>query len=227
MVDQIKELEKYKSLFDSGAISEQEFRRLKQKLLGLKTDEEKEMEKQRERAEALAEIEKMRAEAAAKKEPAGQDEPGQTQAEESENPEIRAKEERDNYKKTFDEEKAREQARLAALYEVEQKKRQAQIAKVQRSAKFVTGVVGNIVFWSITVFCALFGMFFVFPSVELNPVLRIVSAVIFLLFAALACPPLTKKLKENENLAPYFKFKKYIVIALVIVWFATMVIVPV
>ena len=59
-MDQIKELEKYKSLYDEGAISEEEFRRLKQKLLGLKTDEEKELERQQERAKALAEIERMR-----------------------------------------------------------------------------------------------------------------------------------------------------------------------
>ena len=57
-MDQIKELEKYKSLYDEGAISEEEFRRLKQKLLGLKTDEEKELERQQERAKALAEIER-------------------------------------------------------------------------------------------------------------------------------------------------------------------------
>lgn len=35
----IEELEKYKKLFDDGALSEEEFRMLKQKLLGLKTDE--------------------------------------------------------------------------------------------------------------------------------------------------------------------------------------------
>ena len=61
----IEELEKYKKLFDDGALSEEEFRMLKQKLLGLKTDEEKELERQQERERALEEIEQMKAQRAA------------------------------------------------------------------------------------------------------------------------------------------------------------------
>lgn len=61
----IEELEKYKKLLDDGALSEDEFRILKQKLLGLKTDEEKELERQQERERALAEIAQMKAEQAA------------------------------------------------------------------------------------------------------------------------------------------------------------------
>ena len=97
-MDQIKELEKYKSLYDEGAISEEEFRRLKQKLLGLKTDEEKELERQQERAKALAEIERMRAEAAGEKESAESEESEPAQTEERKDPEEQIKEARNEYK---------------------------------------------------------------------------------------------------------------------------------
>lgn len=60
-MDQIEELNKYKSLYDSGAITEKEFAMLKQQLLGLKTDAEKEEEFNTLRAEALDEIEQMKA----------------------------------------------------------------------------------------------------------------------------------------------------------------------
>ena len=61
-MEKIEELEKYKKLLDDGAITEDEFRLMKQKILGLKTDEEKAAEKQAEREKALAEIEKLREE---------------------------------------------------------------------------------------------------------------------------------------------------------------------
>ena len=44
-MDEFKELEKYKQLLDAGAITEDEFRKVKQSLLGLKTDEEKNTER--------------------------------------------------------------------------------------------------------------------------------------------------------------------------------------
>ena len=48
-MEKIEELEKYKKLLDDGAITEDEFRLMKQKILGLKTDEEKAAEKQAEK----------------------------------------------------------------------------------------------------------------------------------------------------------------------------------
>ena len=57
-MDAFLELEKYKKFLDEGVISENEFRRVKQKILGLKTDEEKELEQQRE--DALEEIRRSR-----------------------------------------------------------------------------------------------------------------------------------------------------------------------
>lgn len=222
-MDQIKELEKYKALLDEGAISDDEFRKLKQKLLGLKSDEEKEIEKQQERADALAEIEKMRAEETAKKEEAERAEREALQRAQAEEErklqEIKAKEDQANYEKTFAAEKAKEQARLEALQEQEQKKKQEQLEKAQKSAKVATGIAGKVVCWIITVFCALVGIFSFVPSSSTNRAFDIVSAIFFLIYAALACPILSAKLKENEKLAANWKYKKFIVIALVILWF--------
>ena len=104
-MDQIKELEKYKALLDSGAISDEEFGKLKKKLLGLKSDEEKELEMQQERAEALAELERLRAEENAEKEAVAQAEQEQFRLAQAEkdrkNQEIKAKEEQEQYQKTF------------------------------------------------------------------------------------------------------------------------------
>ena len=61
-MDQIEELKKVKSLYDSGAITEEDFTKLKQKILGFNTEEAKEQERQIQREEALSEIEKMKAE---------------------------------------------------------------------------------------------------------------------------------------------------------------------
>ena len=49
-------------------------------------------------------------------------------------------------------------SRLAAIYELEQKKKQEQLAKAQKSAKAVTGFVGNVILWVLTVFFGLFAI---------------------------------------------------------------------
>lgn len=208
-MDQIKELEKYKELLDEGVISEDEFRKLKQKLLGLKSDEEKEIERQQEREEALAEVEKMRTEEAAKQAGVEREIQRQTQA----------KEEQTSYEKIYAEEKAKEQARLEAIYEQEQKIKQERLEEAQRSLKIVTRLVGKVVCWILTVFCALIGSLSFIPSGNTNGAFNTVSAIFFLVFAAFACPPLSAKMKENEKLAANWKYKKYIVIAFVILWF--------
>ena len=222
-MDQIKELEKYKALLDSGAISDEEFGKLKKKLLGLKSDEEKELEMQQERAEALAELERLRAEENAEKEAVAQAEQEQFRLAQAEkdrkNQEIKAKEEQEQYQKTFVAEKAKEQARLEALQEQEQKKKQEQVIKVQQTAKAATGIVGKIICWILTVFCGLIGIFSFVPSESSTLGFSISTGIIFILFAILACPPLSTKLKENEKLSANWKYKKLIVIGLVIVWF--------
>lgn len=226
-MDQIKELEKYKSLYDEGAISEEEFRRLKQKLLGLKTDEEKELERQQERAKALAEIERMRAEAAGEKESAESEENEPAQTKERKDPEEQIKEARNEYKKTFDEEKPKEQARLAAIYELEQKKKQEQLAKAQKSAKAVTGFVGNVILWVITVFFGLFAILCVLPSESLSGAIYDLTGFLCFLYAAMACPLLTKKLRENEKLAFLTRHKILWAIGFLFLWGAAIMALPV
>ena len=113
---QIEELEKYKNLLDSGAITEDEFRRMKQKILGLKTDEEKEAEKQEERNRVLAEIEQMREKERVHKEEERirqEEERNQILREENAKREaVRLEEQAKNnqiqYQQTFDAEKAKE-----------------------------------------------------------------------------------------------------------------------
>lgn len=223
-MDQIKELEKYKTLLDEGAISEDEFRKLKQKLLGLKTDEEKEAEKQQERAQALAEIEKMRAEEAAKKEESERIEKQrllQVEIEEKRREqELLARKDQEVYQKTFSVEKAKEQARLEAQREQEEKKRKEQMEKVQKSAKVATSVVAKVILWFVTVFCMFISIVLFYPSESVNNIYNIVSGFFFFVFAMMACPPISKKLREYEKLSIYCKYKKIIVIGLVVLWFA-------
>ncbi|HHX59324.1 MAG TPA: hypothetical protein GX707_01065 [Epulopiscium sp.] len=211
----IKELEKYKQLLDGGAISEDEFRKLKQKLLGLETDEEKEGKFQQNREEALAKLEEIRAEEAAKKadvERILEEELRQKQAEASE------RMEKDKYKNTFLLEKAKEDARLKALYEHSQQKRKDQMMQVQKSKKSVTRVVTKVILWGLTLFFGLFSitMFFTIGSEDI--VFSIISGIIFMLFAAMACPPLSAKIREIESMEVYCRYKKAIVITLLVLW---------
>ena len=53
-MNEFEQLEKYKSLLDDGVITEAEFQKIKQKILGLKTDEEMETEFQQEKVEEVA-----------------------------------------------------------------------------------------------------------------------------------------------------------------------------
>lgn len=215
-MDHIKELEKYKQLLDGGAISEDEFRKLKQKLLGLETDEEKEGKFQQDREEALAKLEEIRAEEAAKKADAErilEEELRQKQAEASE------RMEKDKYQNTFLLEKAKEDARLKALYEHSQQKRKDQMMQIQKSKKSVTRVVTKVILWGLTVFFGLssIALFSTIGSEDI--VFNIISGIIFMLFAAMACPPLSTKIRKMKSMEVYCRYKKTIVITLLVLWF--------
>ena len=122
-MDQIEELKKYKSLYDSGAITEEEFAHLKQRLLNLKTDAEKEAAeeaaKEARRKEALAEIEELKAGEEARK------------AEEARKSEEEARRE--------EEARKAEEERAAAIKQAEEKQaealRQAQAAQAEAIKK--------------------------------------------------------------------------------------------
>lgn len=233
-MDQIKELEKYKILYDEGAISEEEFRKLKQNLLGLKSEQDREIDKQREREEALAEIEKMRKEESAKREEQARAEKAKAEKakaeqaraeqerirqerekEEKARQELRAKEEQELHQKALEEERAR----LEAKHEYEMKQKAEQIARAQQSAKTVAEMVAKIILWVFTVLCTLVGIVSMIPPYSNSTVFDILTAVIFLIFGIMACPPITAKMKENDKLAIFCKYKIGAVILLVILWF--------
>lgn len=222
----IEELEKYKKLLDDGVLSEQEFRTLKQKLLGLKTDEEKEFERQQEREKALAEIEQMKAEQEAenaeeyqavkeqkaKEEAEGLDREAQEIetgcAEES----VQAGQRRENkYQQTYEIEKAKEQARLEAIREAELKLQQEKRGKIQSTAKGAASLGIKILLWFITVFFALM-------VISCFSIHYFLTGIVSLLIGIMACPIISAKCKEISQLQPVLKYKKIVVIVLVILW---------
>lgn len=222
----IEELEKYKKLLDDGVLSEQEFRTLKQKLLGLKTDEEKEFERQQEREKALAEIELMKAEQEAenaeedqavkeqkaKEEAEGLDREAQEIetgcAEES----VQAGQRRENkYQQTYEIEKAKEQARLEAIREAELKLQQEKRGKIQSTAKGAASLGIKISLWFITVFFALM-------VISCFSIHYFLTGIVSLLIGIMACPIISAKCKEISQLQPVLKYKKIVVIVLVILW---------
>ncbi|GAA6411852.1 hypothetical protein K040078D81_59690 [Blautia hominis] len=221
----IEELEKYKKLLDDGVLSEQEFRTLKQKLLGLKTDEEKEFERQQEREKALAEIEQMKAEQEAnaeeyqavkeqkaKEEAEGLDREAQEIeagcAEES----VQAGQKRESkYQQTYEIEKAKEQARLEAIREAELKLQQEKRGKIQSTAKGAASLGIKILLWFITVFFALM-------VISCFSIHYFLTGIVSLLIGIMACPIISAKCKEISQLQPVLKYKKIVVIVLVILW---------
>jgi cation transport ATPase len=217
-MDEIKELEKYKELLDSGAISEEEFKRLKQKLLGLKTDEEKEAERAREREAALAEIEKMRNAENAKK--------AQELLQEQESKEQqRKKDEEAQAQIAYAEEKAKEKARLEALAEEEERRWKAEQIAKKETTKKVSRVAVAILLWLVTFFCLLMVIGY-FGGVSGSKVADCMAGIIFLILAIMACPYVTKTTRDIPQLSVYYRFKKIIVIALVVILFIIIAAVP-
>lgn len=184
-MDEFKELEKYKNLLDTGVITEEDFRVLKQKLLGLKTDEEKAMEREQERVAAMAEIEALRAEKKAEEEKLL-----------SEQRRLEAKEAR---KKQLLEQEIKFRAEKAAQKEM-----------IDQTAKKVTSSVRTIIMWAITVFCLLFSISSFGVSLT-EGLLYIITGIFFALWAMMACPIITEKTKNLEQLTTYYKYKKVIV----------------
>lgn len=221
-MDQFKELEKYKALLDEGAISEDEFRKLKQKTLGLKTDEEKEAERVQARAEALAEVEKLRQ---AEREKQIENERKKLEQERIEN-ENRLKEETARLEKerqaqinsAYDEEKAKERARLDALQEQKAQQRADQIESLAKATKTTTNIILQILFWILTCFCGLITIACFFGAFK-GLAATIGSGISMLLLTLMACPIISKKTKSISQLQIYHKFKVVIVIALIIIFF--------
>ena len=215
-MDAFLELEKYKKFLDEGVISENEFRRVKQKILGLKTDEEKELEQQRE--DALEEIRRSRLKEDDKEPP-------------SEEEELLTREQdylerlrQLQYEKTFSEEKAREKARLEAMEESQSRQR----AKQREAVRGFTGTIGSairtIFLWAVTVFCLLECIGCMIGLAEGSAAFNFVTGIFMFIFAILACPLITKKTKDIPKLQAYYSYKSILVFALIVLFFVLIVI---
>lgn len=201
----IEDLEKYKKLLDEGALSEAEFKKLKQKLLGLKTDEEKELEHQQKREEALSEIEQMKIEKKKILQEQREKEEEELNAKkEKEEAEKKEKELKIKYQETLIAEKAKEKARI----EVKQE-------KIQNVTNRVGSVIIKIILWIVTVFLAILGWAYFSQG-------TIISGIVSVILALLACPAISQKLSSIQQLEKIYSFKKIIVIILIILLFVTL-----
>ena len=226
-MDRIKEIEKYKTLLDDGVINEDEFRKLKQKLLGLKTDEEKAQEKLQEREEALAEIEKLRVEKRGKEDDdeifGGQYHTEKNNVLSGEQDELEDEWQK-NYDQLFMKEMAKEKARLRALEEEKEEQREMFVKSTKAATSMAINVIITIILWIATVFCLLLTIAGFGGAFE--GTLGIMSGVIMLLLTIMACPLITMKTKDISQLAVYYKYKKFIAIALVIIYFVIVAMMP-
>lgn len=210
-MDQFEELEKYKKLFDTGAISEEEFRRLKQQLLGLKSDEEKEAERQAQRNAALAEMERMKAAEAERKtaeEAAAQRTLAEKKAAEEE-------QRRQEEQAKIDEEKTKEDAQIAALAEAKRREHAAQIESAKKVSSKVASTALTIFLWVLTVFLLLASIG-CFCTVD-KGIFYIGSGIVFLLLATMSCPFISTKTRKIAQLQFYCKHKTIVVILLVVI----------
>lgn len=237
-MDKIEELEKYKKLLDDRAITEDEFRLMKQKILGLKTDEEKAAEKQAEREQALAEIEKLREEKKRAQEEVQAREAAERQRQAAEQNRI-IQEERNRQEaarqaeqaeqarinqmqlqQAYNEEKAKEAARLDAARAQEMKIRQERNQKMQGTAITAASVLKTVLLWIVAVFLILYAV----GAFSIGGIKYVLSGIDSLLLAVLCCPLITKKVKSIPKVAQYYGIKKIITIVLVILFFVIIIV---
>ena len=219
-MDKIEELEKYKKLLDDGAITEDEFRLMKQKILGLKTDDEKAAEKQAEREQALAEIEKMREEKRRAQEEAQARELAEKQRQEAARQAEQNRINQMQLQQTYNEEKAKEAARLDAARAQEMKIRQERNQKMQGTAKTAASVLKTVLLWIVTVFLILYTL----GAFGTGGIKYVLSGIDSLLLAVLCCPLITKKVKYIPKVEQYYGIKKIITIVLVILFFVIIIV---
>ncbi len=233
-MNQFEQLEKYKELLDQKVISEEEFLKIKQKILGLKAGEEEKVQEQKERSEALAQIDKMRAEEArgevqtfAADEKSWIEKPQETAKQEALWERQQAEKDmlnspagiHEKIQNTYMAEKAKERARLEALEEFEEKERLEQREKVKKVTKALT----NILLWVISVILLIVAIASItdFSSVQYT-----VTGIIAFIIAIAACPFITEKTRNIEKLKGYYQHKKLIVTLLVIAYFVAILVIP-
>ncbi len=217
-MDEIKELEAYKELLDAGQITEDEFSLLKQKLLGLQTDEDKEAEREAARAQAMEDLKALREEEARKKEEARRQAEEDLDREEAEQLERERREAQEQAVQTFSEEKIKEKARLQAAQELEEERKARQTQKVRSSVKTATSIATTILLWMITVLLIFWGIGLFATSLNAS---MIISGILSFLLAVLACPLITARTRNLESFEIYYCYKRTIVILCVILWIVT------
>ena len=215
-MDKTEELQKYKALLDAGAITQEEFTRLKQRLLGLEPPAAAD-EKQAARAAALAEIEQMRQKQAAGAQAPAAPDRAAVAAQARKEAEAR-------YREEYRTEKAKESARLAAAAEAKAQEQARRQAARQETAGKVWRFAKLLLKWVLTVFLALLGMG---SLLMVDTGIRyLFTGILELLLAAMACPPLTAKTRDIGALAAYYRFKAPIAVVLTVVMLLVMTFVP-
>lgn len=186
-MSQFEQLERYKKLLDDNIITEEEFRKIKQKILGLK-EGENEAEQKEEAAEPVE----------------------RKAVEDQQN--LSVAEMYKVYQNIYDEEKAKERARMEIRAEFEQKERYAEQQQYIKTAKTTMDFVVEIILWPISLLFLLMA----FGGLRSLKWPDICVGVLSLFLAIMACPLITKKTRHMEELKGYYKYKKVIVVLVVI-----------
>ena len=79
------------------------------------------------------------------------------------------------------------------------------------------------ILWIITVFFGLFAILCLLPSESLSGAIYDLTGLLCFLYAAMACPLLTKKLRENEKLAFLTRHKILWAIGFLFLWGAAVI----
>ncbi len=208
-MDEIKELEKYKDLLDSGAITEDEFQQMKQSLLGLKTDEQKAQEAedeeqaaaQAEREQALREIQAMREEDAAKSNGAdtqGFKEPAWVAEAKRQQEQLKEQEEKERQEA----QKAREEAQ------------KQQSAKKNNAVGLAGRIIKDVILWALCVFLLLLALACFMDAAQIG---FLILGIVSLVLAVMACPLISSKTRNIPSLEVYYHYKKIIATVLTVI----------
>lgn len=214
-MDKFKELEKYKLLYDDGALTEQEFKKIKQQLLGLKTDEDKEQERLKQREEVLAELERLRNNELEKsdisqdtqdnKEQKKQD----VQKDKTINEKVHLSDE-ELFDRMYIETKAREKAQLDVLKEEKENKRKKNKENITNVYRNLKNIVFNALWWCCSIILLIL-MLGCFLSVKESGILDLIMGILFLIMSIYVCPLIRKKIENNDKFKWLYRYIRYIV----------------
>ena len=121
---------------------------------------------------------------------------------------------------TYNEEKAKEAARLEAARAQEMKIRQERNQKMQGTVKTAASVLKTVLLWIVTVFLILYTL----GAFGTGGIKYVLNGIDSLLLAVLCCPLITKKVKSIPKVEQYYGIKKIITIVLVILFFVIIIV---